>query len=88
MGRKNIRTDDPVEPLDTKIPEVVLELKGAGLETWPSSLGVNPDGSGQLLFEADGVNLPRGSSYFRHWLAPAPGLEPGTRRLTAACSTD
>jgi len=21
-------------------------------------------------------------------LAPAPGLEPGTRRLTAACSTD
>jgi HlyD family secretion protein len=26
MGRKNIRTDDPVERIDTKILEVVIEL--------------------------------------------------------------
>ncbi|MFY0539504.1 HlyD family efflux transporter periplasmic adaptor subunit [Nannocystis pusilla] len=26
MGRKNIRTDDPVECIDTKILEVVIEL--------------------------------------------------------------
>jgi hypothetical protein len=26
MGRKNIRTDDPTERIDTKILEVVLEL--------------------------------------------------------------
>ena len=28
MGRKNVRTDDPVERLDTTILEVVLELEG------------------------------------------------------------
>ena len=28
MGRKNVRTDDPVERLDTKILEVVLEIDG------------------------------------------------------------
>jgi HlyD family secretion protein len=26
MGRKNVRTDDPTERIDTKILEVVLEL--------------------------------------------------------------
>ena len=26
MGRKNIRTDDPVERIDTKILEVIIEL--------------------------------------------------------------
>jgi len=26
MGRKNIRTDDPVERIDTKILEVVVQL--------------------------------------------------------------
>jgi multidrug resistance efflux pump len=29
MGRKNVRTDDPTERLDTKILEVVLDLAGA-----------------------------------------------------------
>ncbi|MDC0670624.1 hypothetical protein [Nannocystis radixulma] len=29
MGRKNIRTDDPVERIDTKILEVVIELDKA-----------------------------------------------------------
>jgi multidrug resistance efflux pump len=29
MGRKNIRTDDPVERIDTKVLEVVLELEQA-----------------------------------------------------------
>jgi HlyD family secretion protein len=29
MGRKNVRTDDPVERIDTKILEVVLELEDA-----------------------------------------------------------
>jgi HlyD family secretion protein len=29
MGRKNVRTDDPVERIDTKILEVVLELDDA-----------------------------------------------------------
>ena len=34
MGRKNIRTDDPVERIDTKILEVVIELdKREGLLT-------------------------------------------------------
>jgi HlyD family secretion protein len=28
MGRKNIRTDDPVERIDTKILEVLLEVDG------------------------------------------------------------
>jgi HlyD family secretion protein len=32
MGRKNVRTDDPVERIDTKILEVVIELQDkAGL---------------------------------------------------------
>jgi HlyD family secretion protein len=29
MGRKNVRTDDPTERIDTKILEVVIELEGA-----------------------------------------------------------
>jgi HlyD family secretion protein len=28
FGRKNVRTDDPVERNDTKILEVVIELEG------------------------------------------------------------
>ena len=30
MGRKNVRTDDPTERLDTKILEVVIDLDDAG----------------------------------------------------------
>jgi HlyD family secretion protein len=29
MGRKNVRTDDPTERIDTKILEVVIELDSA-----------------------------------------------------------
>jgi HlyD family secretion protein len=30
MGRKNVRTDDPTERLDTKILEVVIDLDEVG----------------------------------------------------------
>jgi HlyD family secretion protein len=81
MGRKNQRTDDPTERIDTKIREVVLELQDAG-DLVPGLRAIGHLSKTKLETSSEVATVRKSEAP-----PPAPSLEGSALEATASVTT-